>query len=102
MSVSRSQEVVRALADVLARAPRLDRDRFRALASQLKARTGQKGKALLHPIRVALTGRAEGPELDLAIPTIDRGTELSRETGVPPIMGCRERAMSFVAALAGR
>ena len=26
-----------------------------------KARTGQKGKALFHPIRVALTGRPEGP-----------------------------------------
>ena len=42
----------------------------------MKARTGQKGKALFHPIRVALTGRAEGPELDLAVPAIDRGADL--------------------------
>ena len=53
--------VVTALAEELAAAPRLDRERFRAVANQVKARTGQKGKALFHPIRLALTGRAEGP-----------------------------------------
>ena len=68
----------RALAEELAAAPRLDRERFRAVANRVKARTGQKGKALFHPIRVALTGRAEGPELDLAVPAIDRGAELPR------------------------
>ena len=45
------------------------------MANQVKARTGQKGKALFHPIRMALTGRAEGPELDLAVPAIDRGAD---------------------------
>ena len=61
----------------------------------MKARTGQKGKALFHPIRVALTGRAEGPELDLAVPAIDRGAELPRVAGMPTIVGCRERAAAF-------
>ena len=63
----------------------------------MKARTGQKGRALFHPIRVVLTGRAEGPELDLAVPAIDRGAELPTESGVPKIIGCRERAAAFVA-----
>ena len=92
--------VVRALAEVLAEAPRLDRERFRAAANQVRARTGEKGKALFHPIRVALTGRAEGPELDLAIPAIDGGADLPPEAGIPPIIGCRERAAAFVAVLA--
>ncbi len=65
----------------------------------MRTRTGQKGKSLFHPIRVALTGRAEGPELDLAIPAIDRGAELPEGTGIPPIVGCRERAAAFVRAL---
>ena len=73
----------RALAEELASAPRLDRERFRAVANQVKARTGQKGKALFHPIRVALTGRAEGPELDLAVPAIDRGAELPASSRCP-------------------
>ena len=91
--------VVRALAEALAAAPRLDRERFRAVAGEVKARTGQKGKALFHPIRVALTGRAEGPELDLAIPAIDGGADLPAGAGIPRIVGCRERAAAFVAAL---
>jgi hypothetical protein len=66
----------------------------------VKARTGQKGRALFHPIRVALTGRVEGPELDLAVPAIDRGADLPRQAGVPAILGCRERSRLFVDALA--
>ena len=60
-----------------------------------KQRTGQKGQALFHPIRVALTGEAGGPELDLAVPAIDRGAELPRSAGVPLVLGCRERAAMF-------
>jgi glutamyl/glutaminyl-tRNA synthetase len=93
--------VVRALAEVLAEAPRLDRNRFRAAANEVKTRTGQKGKALFHPIRVALTGRAEGPELDLAIPSIDGGADLPVDAGIPAILGCRERAAAFLVAVNG-
>ena len=96
-----AQAVVRALAEELAAAPRLDRERFRATANAVKARTGQKAKALFHPIRVALTGRAEGPELDLAIPAIDGGADLPGDAGIPKILGCRERAAAFVEALEG-
>ena len=57
----------------------------------------RRGKALFHPIRVALTGRAEGPELDLAVPAIDRGAELPadcRSSAGSSV--CRERAAAFV------
>ena len=94
-----ARSVVTALAEVLAESPRLDRERFRAVANKVKARCEQKGKALFHPIRVVLTGRAEGPELDLAVPAIDRGADLSRSSGIPPIIGNRERAAAFVRAL---
>jgi glutamyl-tRNA synthetase/nondiscriminating glutamyl-tRNA synthetase len=90
-----ARKVCEALAAVLAEAPRLDRERFRAAANEVKARTGQKGKALFHPIRLALTGRSEGPELDLAVPAIDRGSELGPDSGIPAITGCRERAAAF-------
>jgi len=75
------------------------RERFRAIANDVKARTGQKGKALFHPIRIVLTGRAEGPELDLAVPAIDRGADLPAASGIPPILGNRERATAFARAL---
>jgi glutamyl-tRNA synthetase len=92
------KSVASALAEVLASAPRLDKESFRAAANEVKARTGQKAKSLFHPIRVALTGRAAGPELDLAIPAIDRGADLT-DTGFPAILGCRERAAQFCAHL---
>jgi nondiscriminating glutamyl-tRNA synthetase len=99
MAAAEAQAVIRALAAELAAAPRLDRETFRAVANQVRARTGQKGKALFHPIRIALTGRPDGPELDLAVPAIDRGAELPPDAGIPPIIGNRERAVAFVAAL---
>src|SRR5436190_16680768 len=99
MSQPDAQAVVRSLAEELANAPRLDRDRFRAVAAQVRARTGQKARALFHPIRVALTGRPEGPELDLAVPAIDRGADLPPDAGIPKVLGCRERAAAFVRAL---
>jgi glutamyl-tRNA synthetase/nondiscriminating glutamyl-tRNA synthetase len=102
MSGTGARAVASALAEELAAAPRLNRERFRTIASQVKGRTGQKAKALFHPIRVALTGRTEGPELDLAVPTIDSGADLPRDAGIPPILGCRERAAAFLAALDGR
>jgi nondiscriminating glutamyl-tRNA synthetase len=99
LSTEAARSVVRALAEELAAAPRLDRERFRAVANQVRSRTGQKGKALFHPIRVVLTGRAEGPELDLAVPAIDSGAELPPDAGVPLILGNRERADRFARAL---
>jgi glutamyl-tRNA synthetase len=90
-----ARAVVAALADVLHDAPRLDREQFRAAANLVKARTGQKGKGLFHPIRIALTGKGDGPELDLAVPAIDRGAELPASAGIPRILGCRERAAAW-------
>jgi nondiscriminating glutamyl-tRNA synthetase len=94
-----ARAVVGAFADELTAAPRLDRETFRRAANAVKARTGQKGRALFHPIRIALTGRAEGPELDLLVPAIERGAELPVDSGIPRVLGCRERAAAFVAAL---
>jgi hypothetical protein len=68
----------------------------------VRARTGQKGRALFHPIRLALTGDTGGPELDLAVPAIDRGAELPPAAGVAPILGCRERAARFAQAVRTR
>lgn len=101
MTSAAARAVVHALAAELAAAPRLDRDRFRTAANAIKAATGQKGKGLFHPIRIALTGRAEGPELDLTMPAIDRGAELPASAGIPTVIGCRERAAAFARALQG-
>jgi nondiscriminating glutamyl-tRNA synthetase len=95
-----AREVIRALPGAI-EAPLLDREAFRAAAARVRERTGRKGKALFHPIRVALTGSDGGPELDLAVPAIDRGAALPPQAAVARILGCRQRAELFARALAG-
>ena len=40
--------------------------------ARLKSRTARKGRALYHPLRLALTGRDSGPELAALLPLIGR------------------------------
>ena len=94
-----AQDVIAALAEELTGIGRLDKESFRGAANKVKQRTGQKGRALFHPIRVALTGHSGGPELDLAVPAIDRGAELPPSAGIAPIVGNRERARAFANAI---
>jgi nondiscriminating glutamyl-tRNA synthetase len=97
-----ARTVIDALATELAQSgPLLDRDAFRAAAARVRERTGLKGKALFHPIRIALTGEAEGLELDLAVPAIDRGAAAAGG-GIRRIPSAAERAAEFAAALANR
>jgi nondiscriminating glutamyl-tRNA synthetase len=85
-------EVAAALAAELEGGLRLvDKDTFRALAGRVKDRTGLRGKGLFHPIRVILTGAAEGPELDLILPAIDRAADLL-DSGLAPVASCQARA----------
>jgi glutamyl-tRNA synthetase len=47
----------------------------------VKSRTGAKGRALFHPLRLALTGRESGPELKTLLPLIGRERALARLEG---------------------
>jgi hypothetical protein len=68
-----------------------------------RARTNRaEGKALLHPIRLALMGEPEGLELDLAVPAIERGAMLGLQvgpSGMRPILSAAARATAFRVAL---
>ena len=44
----------------------------------LKAQSGRKGRALFHPLRLALTGREDGPELKSLLPLMGRTVSLAR------------------------
>jgi len=94
-----ARPVIAALVDVIREGGALtDRDAFRAAVGKVRERTGQKGKSLLHPIRLALTGEGEGLELDLAVPAIERGAALGA-SGLPPMLSAAERATEFHRAL---
>jgi glutamyl-tRNA synthetase len=46
--------------------------------ARLKETTGRKGRALFHPLRLALTGREAGPDLAHLLPLIGRARALAR------------------------
>jgi nondiscriminating glutamyl-tRNA synthetase len=83
---------VQAFADEIASLGPLTRDTFRAAAGRARDRTGLKGRALFHPIRVAVTAADSGPELDLAIPAIDFAAALPPGSGLASVTACRDRA----------
>lgn len=47
----------------------------------LKEATGRKGRAVYHPLRLALTGREEGPELAALLPLIGKAKAAARLSG---------------------
>ena len=59
----------------------LGRDAWSAWTKALAAATGAKGRALYHPLRLALTGRENGPELAKLFPLIGRAR--SENGGAP-------------------
>ncbi len=76
LSVGSARAVVAALAARESGAPPASRETWRELVNQVKFATGVKGKELFHPIRVAITGRVSGPELDHLVPLIVEGSRL--------------------------
>jgi glutamyl-tRNA synthetase len=58
-----------------------DETAWSAWTGALAAATGLKGRALFHPLRLALTGRENGPELKKLLPLIGRARVLARLKG---------------------
>jgi glutamyl-tRNA synthetase len=54
---------------------------WRAWTDAVKAKTGREGRALFLPLRLALTGRDHGPELQSLLPLIGREKALERLAG---------------------
>ena len=73
-----AQKVVRAFAAELAGRSELDEAGFTEIVSDLKRKLGLKDQALLMPIRAALTGEVQGPELKRAAVLLGREEILRR------------------------
>ncbi|HTQ14174.1 MAG TPA: glutamate--tRNA ligase [Rhizomicrobium sp.] len=58
-----------------------DEETWPAWTKAVAAATGLKGRALFHPLRLALTGREHGPELKKLLPLIGRAKALARLEG---------------------
>ncbi len=73
-------EVLAAARDTLPKEP-WDEATFARWTALLRARVDRKGKALFHPLRLALTGREQGPELAALLPLIGRTKAEARLSG---------------------
>jgi len=69
--------------------------RFREITKEVQKETGQKGRDLFHPIRMAVTGAESGPELEKLIPIYEEGAKLSLTS---PVKSVGERVREFAAA----
>lgn len=58
-----------------------DQTTWKSWTSEVSKATGQKGRALYHPLRLALTALDHGPELALLLPIIGREKVLGRLSG---------------------
>ena len=73
--------VVQAAAETLPAEP-WDATTWKAWTQAITAKSGARGKALFHPLRLALTGRDKGPEMAPLLPLIGRDRVARRLTGV--------------------
>jgi len=70
-----------AQANALLPAEPWDETTWAAWTGIIKSSTGRKGKALFHPLRLALTGAESGPELAALLPLIGHGRATGRLLG---------------------
>ena len=91
-----AREVIRELASRIFEGGEVDSDRFKEIIDALKAALTYRGRALFHPIRLALAGRAGEGEFDRVILLLDAAAKLPFAA---PVKGTRQRMLEFCAAL---
>ncbi|NMC65261.1 MAG: glutamate--tRNA ligase [Acidobacteria bacterium] len=77
ISSDSARKVLKALVEKTAGLTEFNYDLFARITGEIKKETGIKGKELYHPLRVMLTARASGLELDKFIPLIEAGAKLN-------------------------
>jgi len=77
----------------IAESDKFDYERFVMLTQDIKKETGCKGKDLYHPLRIALTARGSGVDLDKFIPLVEKGAGLKLPRA---LKDCRQRVFQML------
>lgn len=93
---SGAREVIRELANRVLEGGDVDSDRFKEIIDSMKAAVPYRSRALFHPIRLALAGRAGEGELDRVILLLD---EAARLDFAATVKNARQRMLEFCAEL---
>jgi len=91
-----ARTIIKLFGEKIVRFPEFGYAHFSTLTSEIKKETGAKGKDLYHPLRVALTARASGLELDRLIPLVEEGAKLEFPKRIKT---CRERVTEILNSL---
>ena len=91
-----AQDVLRLFGEKIVSMPEFNYAHFSTITAEIKKETGAKGKNLYHPLRVALTAKASGLELDKFIPLVEAGAKLDFPRR---IKNCAERVAEILAYL---
>ncbi len=93
-----AEEVIRRFGEKMRDVKNFDYTQFVALTQEIKQETGCKGKDLYHPLRIALTARRSGLDLDKFIPLVEEGARLDLPRKVKK---CSQRIAEMTAFLKG-
>lgn len=91
-----ARDVIRELGLEVLAGPAVDSARFAEIVAAVKRRSGASSRALLHPIRLALAGRAGEGEVDRVILLLDSAAATQ---GLARVKTVRERMLEFCAVL---
>ncbi|MDD8020210.1 MAG: glutamate--tRNA ligase [Acidobacteriota bacterium] len=92
ISSDSARKVLKAFINKTAGVTEFNYEFFAHITGEIKKETGVKGKELYHPLRVMLTARASGLELDKFIPLLEQGAKLNFPR---PIKNSLERIREF-------
>lgn len=98
ISIPESREVIRAFEKNLLSdpSPVVDFEVYKAAVVSIMKEQGIKGRSLFRPLRVALTAKASGPELEKIIEVVEKAAEL----GLPiQTMSVRDRVSAIASRL---
>lgn len=79
----------------------ISHEAFKAAVIRVKEKTGTKGRPLFHSIRVALTARESGPELDRLVPIYESAKSLVLPQRIPGVRERLERALALAVSQSG-
>lgn len=75
-------QVVRLFAEKISNVEDFNYEKFAAITREIRDETGCKGKDLFHPLRIVLTAKGSGLDLDKFIPLVEEGAGQNFPTAV--------------------
>ena len=91
-----ARQVIRVLATEILKGGTVDSNRLKEIVSAVKTTVPYSSREIFHPLRMALTGRLGGGELDRVVLLLDRAAEAA---GLASVKTVRTRILEFCAAL---